>query len=100
MTFDPEGRPGVSNLVCIHSQMSNKDPLTIVQEVDHLDTGQYKLHLVEAVVEHFKPIREDTLRLLKNPDHLEAVLKRGSDRAENIAVETIDQVKKVIGFHL
>ena len=100
VTFDPEGRPGVSNLVCIHSQMSNKDPLTIVQEVEQMDTGQYKLHLVEAVVEHFKPIREDTLRLLNNPDHLEAVLKRGSDRAESIAVDTMDQVKKVIGFHL
>ena len=99
VTFDPEERPGVSNLVCIHSRITNKDPSTIVGEVEHLDTGQYKQLLVDVVVEYFKPIREETVRLLKNRDHLDAVLKRGSDRAESIAIETMDQVKKVIGFH-
>ena len=100
VTYDPEGRPGVANLVCIHSQIEEKDPATICQEVEGLDTGQYKHRLAELVIEHFKPIRKEVLSLLNDPDHLHTVLKQGADRAECIAESTLVDVKKAVGFHI
>ena len=98
VTFDPENRPGVSNLVCIHSRITGQDPQTICDEVSGKDTGQYKVLLSDIVVNHFKPMRQKALDLLQNKDHLEAVLKMGSTRAQVIASETLDEVKSVIGI--
>lgn len=41
VTFDPENRPSVANLLTIHSLASNKSIETICEEVKHMDTGQY-----------------------------------------------------------
>merc|ERR1711874_384554 len=98
VTFDPEKRPGISNLVCIHSRITGQDPQAICDEVSGMNTGQYKILLSDMVVNHFKPMRQKALDLLQNKDHLEAVLKIGSKRAQVIASETLDEVKSVIGL--
>ena len=97
VTFEPATRPGVSNLVCIHSRITGQDPQTICDEVSGLNTGQYKVMLSDIVIGHFKPMRQKTMDLLQNKDHLEAILKKGSQRAQIIASETLDEVKSVIG---
>lgn len=40
ITFDPEERPGVSNLIMLHSLVTDKTPLEICNETLHLDTGK------------------------------------------------------------
>lgn len=40
VTFDPDERPGVSNLIMLHSMVTNKTPLEICNENKHLDTGK------------------------------------------------------------
>ena len=98
MTFDPVERPGVSNLVCIHSRITGKDPQKICEEVCDLNTGQYKNLLSDLVINHFKPMRERTLDLLQNKEHLETILKTGSQRAQVIAADTLEEVKTVVGL--
>lgn len=98
VTFDPIERPGVSNLVCIHSRITGKDTKTICEEVSGLNTGQYKLLLSDLVVNHFAPMRQRTLDLLENKDHLENILKMGSERAQDIAADTLDEVKSIVGL--
>ena len=98
VTFDPVQRPGVSNLVCIHSRITGKDTETICAEAQGLDTGQYKLVLADVVVEHFAPIRSQTNYLMEHKDHLEAVLKKGADRAKAIADETLQQSYSAVGL--
>ena len=98
VTYDPDSRPGVANLVCIHSQIEDKDPKVICQEVEQYDTGRYKLLLADIIIEHFKPIRKETIRLLNDPGHLDFVLRKGANQAECIATNTMDHVKKVVGF--
>lgn len=40
VTYDPDTRPGVSNLIAIHSLMSGISIEQIVQEASDLDTGK------------------------------------------------------------
>lgn len=40
VTFEPETRLGVTNLLTIHSMVSGKTPAQICDEVKHLDTGK------------------------------------------------------------
>ena len=43
-------------------------------------------------------MRERTLDLLQNKEHLETILKTGSQRAQVIAADTLEEVKSVVGL--
>ncbi|XP_014484248.1 PREDICTED: tryptophan--tRNA ligase, mitochondrial isoform X3 [Dinoponera quadriceps] len=85
VTYEPETRPGVSNLINIHSLFTGKTPDEICKEAAGLDTGKYKLVVADVVVEKLTPIRNQVLRLLKEPAYLDEILKEGSDRAADLA---------------
>lgn len=59
---------------------------------------RYKLVVADVVIEKLTPIRQQVLRLLKEPVYLEEVLKEGSDRAANLAMHCWAEVAdKVFG---
>ena len=58
MTYDPAERPGVSNLVTIHSCFTGQTEAEVVQSVVGMTTANYKMHLAEVVNEKLDPIRE------------------------------------------
>ena len=52
----------------------------------------------EAVVEALRPIREETLRLLKDKAYLESVYRNGAEKASYVAEKTLRKVYKKVGF--
>ena len=98
VTYDPETRPGVSNLVSIHAAVTGTSESEIVKEVQGIDTGNYKSRVSEAVVEHLRPLRESINYYMENKDHLEKVIGAGNETAITIAQETISEAKKAVGF--
>ncbi|CAB0006350.1 unnamed protein product [Nesidiocoris tenuis] len=96
--YDPENRPGVSNLIDIHSLATNKNRTDIVREAAGLDTGQYKLVVAEAVIAKLAPIRAELMKLLDSKEYLDNVLAEGSAKAETIAAKTWEEVSRKIGF--
>lgn len=85
VTYDPDGRPGVANLIMIHSLCTGQTPEDICKSVTHLDTGKYKFVVAEAVVEYLKPIRSQMIELMKEPAYLLDVLKLGTEKALSIS---------------
>jgi len=98
VTFDPESRPGVSNLVSIHAAVTGATEDEIVRDASSLDTGQYKVRVSEALVEHLRPLRERITYYLDHRDHLDKVFKAGNETATEIAQETMLQARKAVGF--
>jgi len=98
VTFDPEERPGVSNLVSIHAAASGKPVEVIVKEAEGLDTGKYKSVVADALCEKIGPIRRQITDYLNNKDHLEKVIEAGNESAREIAHETMAQAKKYVGL--
>jgi len=98
VTFDPEGRPGVSNLITIHSLCTGESPESIVEKARGLDTGKYKLIVADALIEYLRPIREKLEELLEDRSYLLSVLKLGSDKAQEIGQPTWDKVCFNVGI--
>ncbi|XP_012537853.1 tryptophan--tRNA ligase, mitochondrial [Monomorium pharaonis] len=98
VTYDPEKRPGVTNLIDIHSLLTGKMPEEICNEVVGLNTGQYKLVLADVIIEKLSPIRNDILRLIREPAYLDEILKEGAERATELATNCLMEVEvKVLG---
>ncbi|XP_011878448.1 PREDICTED: tryptophan--tRNA ligase, mitochondrial [Vollenhovia emeryi] len=101
VTYEPDERPGVSNLINIHSLFTGKTPEEICKEAVGLNTGQYKLVLADVVIEKLSPIRKDILRLTGEPAYLDEILKEGAERATELATNCWTEVKgKVFGNDL
>ncbi len=41
ISYDPDGRPGVSNLIAIHAAITGLDTNQLCDQVSSLDTGKY-----------------------------------------------------------
>ena len=96
--FNPENKPGISNLIQIYSVCSGKDFKTIESEFEGKGYGDFKSVVGEAVVELLRPIREESLKLISDKAYLEGVFKSGAEKASYTANKTLRKVYKKIGF--
>ena len=96
--YDPEGKPGVANLMNIYSAVTGKSYDQIEQEFDGKGYGAFKPAVGEAVIETLRPIREEAARILKDKAYLESVYRAGAEKASYVANKTLRKVYKKVGF--
>lgn len=96
--YDPEGKPGVANLMTIYAAVTGKSYQEIEAEFDGQGYGMFKPAVGEAVVEVLRPIRDEAQRILKDKAYLESVYRNGAEKASYAAERTLRKVYKKIGF--
>jgi len=96
--FDPERKPGISNLIQIYSVCTGKDYAKIEDEFEGKGYGDFKPLVGEAVIELLRPIREEAQKLLDDKAYLENVYKNGAEKASCTANKTLRKVYNKIGF--
>ena len=96
--YDPEGKPGVANLMQIYAAVTGKSYEEIEKEFDGQGYGRFKPAVGEAVVEMLRPIQEEARRIMADKAYLEGVYRAGAERAEYIANKTLRKVYKKVGF--
>ena len=96
--FDPENKPGVSNLLTIYSCFSGKSIEEAEREFDGKGYGDFKLAVGEACADGLASVRDNFARLMADKAHLEAVMKAGSDEAAYYARKTMSKVRRKVGF--
>ena len=96
--YDPAAKPGVANLMTIYSVATGKSLAEIEAEFSGLGYGAFKPRVGEAVVELFRPIREETDRLLQDKAYLESICRAGAEKASCAAERTLRKVYKKVGF--
>ncbi|MGB3256566.1 MAG: tryptophan--tRNA ligase [Ornithinimicrobium sp.] len=96
ITYDPEARPEVSNLVLLTALASGRDPHDVATQIGSAGSGALKKAATAAVNEHFAPIRARRRELTQDPAYLREVLARGNAKARAIAQDTLDQVRSAM----
>lgn len=97
--FDPETKPGVSNLLSIYSVFTDKTVAEAEKEFEGKGYGEFKLAVGEAVADRLAPVQAEQARLLADKAYLEGVLKSGAERAARAAEKTLNKVYRKIGFY-
>jgi tryptophanyl-tRNA synthetase len=96
--FDPEEKPGVSNLLTIYSALSDRSIEDLVAAYDGKGYGSLKGDLADVVVDFVTPFRNRTLELLDDRAELERVLAAGAETAGAVARKTLADVYDRVGF--
>lgn len=96
ITYDPSERPEVSNLLMLASLCNGRDPRQLAEEIGDGGAGKLKALVAEAINDYFAPIRQRRQELAANEDYLLQVLHAGNDKANQVASETLDNVRKAM----
>jgi tryptophanyl-tRNA synthetase len=98
VVYDPQNKPGVSNLLTIHSALSGRNFPELEEHFAGRGYGDLKKELAEVVADFVTPVRQRTLGLLDDPAELERVLAAGAARARQVAARTVSDVYDRVGF--
>uniref|UniRef100_A0AAU3I3I8 Tryptophan--tRNA ligase n=1 Tax=Streptomyces sp. NBC_01393 TaxID=2903851 RepID=A0AAU3I3I8_9ACTN len=96
VAYDPETRPGVSNLLEILAACEGGDPEIL--SGGYASYGALKKDTADAVVELLRPVQERHKDLCTDPAYVEGVLRDGARRAREMARPTVDSAYEAIGL--
>ena len=96
--YDPETKPGVSNLLTIYSAFTGKDMAASEKDFGGKDHAYLKDSVSDAVIEGLRPIKERYEKLIADKAYLTAVMKKGAESASYRARRTMSKVWRKLGF--
>jgi tryptophanyl-tRNA synthetase len=98
VVFDPESKPGVSNLLGILSAFGGEPVGDLEGRFAGAGYGDLKKAVVEAVLDAVIPFQDKVRGYLDDPAELDRVLARGAERARGVAASTLADVHDRVGF--
>lgn len=98
IVFDPDTKPGVSNLLVILSALTETPMEKLQTGYEGAGYGQLKSDVADAVEAVVGPIRTSTEELLADPAELDRILADGATRARAVARDTLRTAVDRIGL--
>lgn len=97
ITFEPQRRPEVANLLRLAGLCAGRDPAQLADEIGSGGAAALKEVVTDSVVAFLEPIR----RRRAGFDVVDGrrLLERGTDRARSLAVETLGEVREAMGMN-
>lgn len=96
--FDEKEKPGISNLLTIHSALSGRSIADLENEFVGKGYGDFKGAVAEVVTSYFAPVREKTQALLTDEKALMQILTDGSARARVVSSATLARTYEALGL--
>ena len=96
--FDPENKPGVSNLLSILSALTGEKVDALAESMAGKGYGELKSAVTDAVIGTLSPIQTSFTQYMGDKAYLESVYRSGAERASRIAERTLSKLMKKIGF--
>jgi tryptophanyl-tRNA synthetase len=98
IVFDPERKPGVSNLLTIQHALTGTSIGDLEAGYAGRGYGDLKGDTAELVIEAVRPIRERVHELMGDPAELRRLMTVGAHKARATASATLDDVYQRVGF--
>lgn len=95
--YDPENKPGISNLLTIEAALTNESIESLVSKYEGAGYGDFKASVAKAVTDHLAPIQERYKELL-NSEELDRILDEGAEKANFLANKTLKKMENAMGL--
>ena len=95
--YDPENKPGISNLLAIYASCTGKSMKEVEQHFDQKRYGELKGEVAEVVIDTLSPIQERYEELIDSQE-LDDILTEGAEKAANVANKTLRKAKRKMGL--
>ncbi len=96
VSYDPDRKPGVSNLLEIMSAVTGEPVAEVASRYQQY--GSLKADLAEALVEMLQPVRKRYELYSSDPGEMANLLEQGADKAAAVASKTLARAKEAMGL--
>ena len=96
--FDPENKPGVSNLLNIISALSGESTDAVAAGLNGQGYGALKNRAADCVIASLEPLQAEYRRLIADKEYLKNILNENAQKAAYLAAKTLRKVQKKVGF--
>lgn len=96
--YDPETKPGISNLLAIYSAITKKSLEESQKDFEGKNYGYFKTALAEVVVDELRPLKEKYEQLSADTEYVDNVIKTNAEKAAAVADVTLAKVCKALGL--
>lgn len=96
--YDPDTKPGISNLMEIYGSVTDKSSEEIEKEFQGKGYGDFKLAVGEAVADELTPLQQKYEELLADKTYIEECIKRNDEKARRAATKTLRKVRRKVGL--
>jgi tryptophanyl-tRNA synthetase len=98
ITYDPERRPEVANLLLIASLCTSEPPEAIAERIGDGGSGSLKTFVTDALNAELAPLRERRLQLAQDAQVVTNVLRRGNAEANKVAEATLREARAAMNM--
>ncbi len=98
ITYDPQRRPEVANLLRLVAICTGESPEVAADRIGDGGGGKLKAVLTEALNANLAPIRERRARYAEDPAYVRTLLRKGVERAREEGIATLEQVRKAMNM--
>jgi tryptophanyl-tRNA synthetase len=98
ITYDPENRPEISNLLILIALCSGDSPVEIADHIGNGGAEKLKELLTEVLNEYLRPIRSRRRELELDLGYIQAVLDAGVEQARLVGAQTLLEVRQVMNM--
>ena len=95
---DAEKRPDADNLLGIYAALADRGKADVIAEFAGKQFSEFKSALTDLAVAKLGPVGAEMQRLMKDPGHVDSVLKAGAEKARALAAPILADVYKTVGF--
>lgn len=99
ISYDPEQRPEISNLIDIYSCFVGVNVNEVTNSFKSSKNSEFKEKLADIIIKNICPIHKEAIKILEEKKYLEQIIKNGTIRAKAIAEQNISKVKQIIGIN-
>jgi tryptophanyl-tRNA synthetase len=92
------GRPEAANLVGIFAALAGKKPHAVLTEFAGNGFGAFKPALAELLIEQLAPINSRFVELRQDRAALDAILRKGAEKARALAAPTLEATYAALGL--
>ena len=94
--YDPNNKPGISNLIEIYAAVNDKEISETEKEFENSQYGEFKIAVAETVIDYLDPIKKNFDDLTS--DNLEDIVVSNLKSAKDSAQKTIIEVEEALGI--
>ncbi|QQG35122.1 MAG: tryptophan--tRNA ligase [Deltaproteobacteria bacterium] len=98
VSYNPEERPEISNLLLLYCLCTNLDPKVVADSIGEKGAYYLKRMLVDALNDFFLPIRRKRMQLKKDLGYVLEVIQNGNKMAREEAINTLEEVNIKMGL--
>ena len=91
-------RPGAENLLGIYATLANQSIEKTLEQFSGSDFKKLKDELSDILISELDPINREIKKLLNEETYIEEILRKGSEKAEDISQPILQKTREIVGF--